>query len=133
MSMNKSTIVKESLMEKTSESYVPATVKAADAVEVLAERAQQEIEQHRFRKWLGERFAEIESKGEVVGDLYVHPKTYHVLQDANKHDFDPVTRRALRATGYMGDLWGAAVRLDSEMPEGVVRLVAWEEKVEERA
>jgi len=60
---------------------------------------------------MAQLYANIESNDAPVENVIMHAQQYRNIRTLAGETFDPVTRRELLKTGYMGDLWGAAVRI----------------------
>lgn len=56
-------------------------------------------------------FANVESNDAPVENIIMHAQQYRNVRTLAGDTFDPVTRRELLKTGYMGDIWGAAMRI----------------------
>lgn len=72
-------------------------------------------------------FAGIEDYDVNVEHLLMKASSYKYIRQqlaSNPTGFDPVTRRELIKVGYMGDLWGAAIRLSKKMAANEVLAVA---------
>jgi hypothetical protein len=67
---------------------------------------------------LANLFAQIEQYDANVENLLFHAKDYKDIRGWTGTDFDPVTRRELLKTGYMGDLWGASIRISKKVTVG---------------
>lgn len=76
------------------------------------------------RAKLAELFAEIEQYDANVENVLMHAKDYRDIRAWSGTDFDPVTRRELLKTGYMGDLWGSAIRITKKQTVGRVSVCA---------
>lgn len=63
-----------------------------------------------------------------VENLLMNAKTFRNFRtidaSAATNFFDPVTRRELLKTGYMGDIWGAQVRVSKKEVDGEILLAA---------
>jgi len=73
---------------------------------------------------LANLFAQIEQYDANVENLLFHAKDYKDIRGWTGTDFDPVTRRELLKTGYMGDLWGSAIRISKKQTVGRVTACA---------
>jgi len=63
------------------------------------------------RTSLAELYSLIEKNDAPVANVLMHATDYRHIRTWTGTDFDPVTRRELLKTGYMGDLWGAQIRI----------------------
>lgn len=72
-------------------------------------------------------FAGVEDYDVNVEHLLMKASSYKYIRSqltTNPTGFDPVTRRELIKVGYMGDLWGAAIRLSKKMAVNEILAVA---------
>lgn len=76
------------------------------------------------RSKLAELFSYIEQYDANVENLIFHARDYRDIRAWTGTDFDPVTRRELLKTGYMGDLWGSSVRITKKQTVGRVTACA---------
>ena len=58
------------------------------------------------RENLADAFAEVEDNDAPVANVIMRSRQYRAIRTFDGIVFDPVTRRELLKTGYMGDLWG---------------------------
>lgn len=70
------------------------------------------------RESLSAGFAEVEDNDTPVANVVLRATQYRDIRTWDGTDFDPVTRRELIKTGYMGDLWNAAIRISKIQTEG---------------
>lgn len=70
------------------------------------------------RESLSAGFAEVEDNDAPVANVVLRATQYRDIRTWDGTDFDPVTRRELIKTGYMGDLWNAAIRISKIQTEG---------------
>ena len=70
------------------------------------------------RESLSAVFAEVEDNDAPVANVVMRATQYRDIRTWDGTDFDPVTRRELIKTGYMGDLWNAAIRISKIQTEG---------------
>lgn len=76
---------------------------------------------------LASLFASVEDYDVNVEHLLMKASSYKYIRSqlaTNPTGFDPVTRRELIKVGYMGDLWGAAIRLSKKMAANEILAVA---------
>jgi hypothetical protein len=73
---------------------------------------------------MAQLFAELEQYDANVENVIMHAKDYRDIRAWTGTDFDPVTRRELLKTGYMGDLWGASIRITKKQTVGRVSVCA---------
>lgn len=60
---------------------------------------------------MAQLYANVEQNDAPVENIIMHAQQYRNIRTLAGDTFDPVTRRELIKTGYMGDLWGAALRI----------------------
>jgi hypothetical protein len=67
---------------------------------------------------LAQSFAQLEQRDVPVGNIVMHPSVYRAFRTsfAANAAFDPVTRREIVKSGYMGDIWGSRVFISKLMP-----------------
>ena len=63
------------------------------------------------RESLSLGYAEVEDNDAPVANVIMRAPNYRDIRTWDGTDFDPVTRRELVKTGYVGDLWNAALRI----------------------
>jgi len=76
------------------------------------------------RAAMANTYSEIEANDAPVENVLFHAKNYRDLRKWTGTDFDPVTRRELLKTGYMGDLWGAQLRISKKQTQGRIHFCA---------
>lgn len=76
------------------------------------------------REALSEAFANIEAQDAPVANVIMNPRDYRDIRTWDGNDFDPVTRRELLKTGYMGDLWNASIRITKIQTVGEILVLA---------
>lgn len=59
-----------------------------------------------------------------VENVLLRQKEYRFIRTLSGDTFDPVTRRELLKTGYMGDLWNAQLRVSKKLTSGEILLCA---------
>jgi hypothetical protein len=59
-----------------------------------------------------------------VENVLLRQKEYRFIRTLSGDTFDPVTRRELLKTGYMGDLWNAQIRVSKKLTSGEILLCA---------
>lgn len=59
-----------------------------------------------------------------VENLLMRAPVYRFIRTTSGDTFDPVTRRELLKTGYMGDLWNAHIRISKKQTAGEILLTA---------
>jgi hypothetical protein len=71
-----------------------------------------------------ELFSNVEDNDTPVENVIMRAKDYRDIRSGTNGwvgtEFDPVTRYELLKTGYMGDLWGAAIRISKKQTLGDV-------------
>ena len=72
------------------------------------------------RTVLANLYSQIEQNDAPVENVIFHAANYRDIRKWTGTDFDPVTRRELLKTGYMGDLWGASLRITKKQTSGTV-------------
>lgn len=72
------------------------------------------------RESLSQGFAEVEDNDAPVANVIMRAPQYRDIRTWDGTDFDPVTRRELIKTGYMGDLWNASIRISKKQTLGRV-------------
>lgn len=73
---------------------------------------------------LSAAYAEVEDNDAPVANVVMRANQYRAIRNFTGTDFDPVTRRELLKTGYMGDLWGARIRISKKMVNNQVLVLA---------
>lgn len=73
---------------------------------------------------LADAYAEVEDNDAPVANVVMRSLQYRAIRTLTGTDFDPVTRRELLKTGYMGDLWGARIRISKKMTKNRVLVLA---------
>lgn len=76
------------------------------------------------REALADAFAQVEDNDAPVANVIMNAKDYRDIRTWDGTDFDPVTRRELIKTGYMGDIWSAAIRITKIQTEGRILVLA---------
>ena len=76
------------------------------------------------REALADAFAEIEANDVPVANIVMNAADYRDIRTWEGTDFDPVTRRELLKTGYMGDIWNAAIRISKIQTAGEILVLA---------
>jgi len=69
-------------------------------------------------------FANVEQNDAPVENVIMHAQQYRNIRTLAGDTFDPVTRRELLKTGYMGDLWGAAIRITKQADTAIILAAA---------
>lgn len=69
---------------------------------------------------LADAYAQVEDNDVPVANVVMRALQYRAIRTFDGTDFDPVTRRELLKTGYMGDLWGAQLRISKKQTENEV-------------
>ncbi len=68
--------------------------------------------------------ANVEQNDAPVENIIMHAQQYRNIRTLAGDTFDPVTRRELIKTGYMGDLWGAAIRITKKANTTIILAAA---------
>ena len=76
------------------------------------------------REALADAFSHVENNDAPVANVIMNARDYRDIRTWDGSDFDPVTRRELIKTGYMGDLWNAAIRITKIQPQGEILVLA---------
>lgn len=76
------------------------------------------------RDKLADLFSKIEDHDAPVANVLMRAAQYKDLRGWDNSDFDPVTQREVLKTGYVGDLWGAQVRVSKKITAGKVYATA---------
>ncbi len=71
-----------------------------------------------------ELYANVEQNDAPVENIIMHAQQYRNIRTLAGDTFDPVTRRELIKTGYMGDLWGAAIRITKKADTAIILAAA---------
>ena len=59
-----------------------------------------------------------------VENMLMRATDYRHIRSLTGTTFDPVTRRELLKTGYMGDIWNASIRISKKLTSGEIMLTA---------
>lgn len=76
------------------------------------------------RESLSEAYANVESNDAPPANVVMHAQQYRDIRNWDGTDFDPVSRRELLKTGYVGDIWNASIRLSKIQTQGTVHVLA---------
>jgi len=76
------------------------------------------------RSVLADTFAEVEQWNAPGVTILMHPSRFRDIRVWSRNELDPVTHYEIRKTGYLGDLWGAAVRVSMQVPSGYIYVVS---------
>jgi hypothetical protein len=76
------------------------------------------------RESLSEAYANVESNDAPPANVVMHAQQYRDIRNWDGTDFDPVSRRELIKTGYVGDIWNASIRLSKIQTVGTVFVLA---------
>lgn len=70
-----------------------------------------------------EAFARVERHGLMVDKIYCNPNEYRVFRNAGRDYIDFETQRELLRTGYMGQVYGAQIFQNVEVPSGHMYII----------
>ena len=76
------------------------------------------------RESLSLAYAEVEDNDAPVANVIMRATDYRDIRTWDGNDFDPVTRRELIKTGYVGDIWNAAIRISKLQTSGRIYVLA---------
>lgn len=71
-----------------------------------------------------ELYSNVEDNDAPVENILMRATQYRNIRTLAGDTFDPVTRRELIKTGYMGDLWGAAIRITKKANATIILAAA---------
>ena len=69
---------------------------------------------------MSELYSLIERNDAPVANVLMNAQDYRYIRYWTGTQFDPVTRRELIKTGYMGDLWGAEIRISKLVTQSYI-------------
>lgn len=73
---------------------------------------------------LATMFSYVEQYDAPVANVLMHAAQLRDIRNWTSEEFDPVTLREVTKTGYVGDLWGAQVRISKKQTSGTVNVLA---------
>jgi hypothetical protein len=73
---------------------------------------------------MSELYSLIERNDAPVANVLMNAQDYRYIRYWTGTQFDPVTRRELIKTGYMGDLWGAEIRISKLVTQSYIYALA---------
>ena len=73
---------------------------------------------------MGELYSLIEKNDASVANVLMNAADFRYIRSWDGTVWDPVTRRELIKTGYMGDLWGAPIRISKLVTAGNIYALA---------
>jgi len=76
------------------------------------------------RAVLASLVAELEKWNAPAVTLLMHPKQFRDIRVWSRNELDVVTHYQIRKTGYLADLWGAAIRCSMLVPEGKIYAIS---------
>lgn len=73
---------------------------------------------------LATMFSLVEAYDAPIANVLMHAAQLRDIRNWTSEEFDPVTLRELTKTGYMGDIWGAQIRISKKQTVGTVNVLA---------